>query len=528
MFALVLLCQYRLNHLLYTSCGGLEFQAKHFNCGGIVALSANTVADDNASAILVPSYMGYNVTLESYSGTPFLWTHAAVEQSPVALVLQTAFLAYFGSLFGIAIILAWGTPKHVRQLAGIKLTQVDEDEDTVTEDFIKTSQAAGSSWQHSNAAAMADEPWFVQVMTQPQMSDDRLSLPSVDHSVGANLNPQSMVSEVAAAAMSDSHLIPSLNKPRVGLHDWMFIHDIHVRRQYCAIRKVVDEQLASKRSWGIDWLDRIGSNAQLRMKTRSSSLLSWKALATITSLGVAMWLPVYCWIYYSLYIHWQEQVLLVAVIPFCWLLLALAARVMQYPYLMYYENYLVMLVLYHKCLDFHVPAELRAWRNLRHFYTVYRMPFVYGLAQWAFVVFLLMCVLSIFSIVILILQSGFIQLTFFGGQLPLLLGSISLMFTYAMMKRAIQVWTMQQAHIRLLQDHRFLLKVQAANDATSAMTSTSMVDDYSTQRQKSHQVDISKDCSNGLSSHNATELISMINDLMEYIASHDLAPEGTS
>lgn len=178
-------------------------------------------------------------------------------------------------------------------------------------------------------------------------------------------------------------------------------------------------------------------------------------MSALAAALVTLSLPLYLFIFYLKDLVPLDIALLLL---FCVMTFASAwvtARVMQKPYACYYENHLLMKIAYHTTLDLCDPRQLEFWREQRNFYVYFTMPIKYGEAQWSFVAFFVVCVITVLVIVVRTFTGGLAEWYYFGQILAAAIAALTVTFTYGLMNKAVQIWFAQVKHIELLENTKY-------------------------------------------------------------------------
>lgn len=192
-------------------------------------------------------------------------------------------------------------------------------------------------------------------------------------------------------------------------------------------------------------------------KTRSCS---WRVYSLLSGMATGFALPAYCIYWYSSTMSAREIPLLLGVFLVACVSIWGLTRTLQWVSLSYYENYMLMVLLYHLDVDFENKAQFRNWRRLRDFELTYVMDRNYGLSQWTFAGFLTFLFFAVLTITvrIVVVEKTLRALTFFGMMFLFILTVYSGGIIFHLMSSAVNIWMAQERHLELLQRHKIDLR----------------------------------------------------------------------
>lgn len=191
--------------------------------------------------------------------------------------------------------------------------------------------------------------------------------------------------------------------------------------------------------------------------------ISWRLFSLVIGLLTGLLLPIYLIIWYDVKIERDPSTIFnmwggALVVTICmWLL----TRSIHWVSLLYLQNYTLMVLLYHqRGFDFENVEEFKSWQKLRKFEITYTMTENYGLGQWTFAGYFIVCLLTVLLVTvrIVLIDKTVAALTHFGLAMMFLVSFYSGCVIFHLMKSAISIWEAQLRHQELLQQHKLDLR----------------------------------------------------------------------
>ena len=579
-------------------CGGLELEdnSSYTTCG-MDGWGGGATPEEYAAALLLnttqmlPHYQGQIVLSLPFAGPTVQFACHAVEPRMLVRAVSLSFWFFFATSAVITVVLAWGINPEGRSMVWKQLQtkhrkarrrdkahgrprhSADTNRTRAGELDRRESVVAGLPGVASPPACASLDSWLSE--SQPTVAQEfELWLWTIAR--------QHHLHGIRFLLLIDSDRLEGLRQLRtdevVRAGSWSDASD-HFLHQYLILLEVVGQMVLASKMWGVRLLDgwlltpqqkdaaqALGLYQRQKLITHTDtdtqqtntsddvetaapsppivasplpvvrlSASHWKLCCLVVAIGLATWIPfLSIFDYRSYVIGVLDGFAFAGLFCFMCVFTYLVGRVMQYPYLCYSEAYISVLTLYHTKLRLTLRNQLKVWRDLRHYLVLYRLPLLFGLAQWSLMALTLTAVVGLLLCILDVWRVGFSNfIIWYGSQCLVIMTVVSLGFSFAILASAVSVWEQQQAHIRLLQDTKFAILLKQRKEKKKEedeQERKEMEAQNETQQTKNKQKD--KQSVSGSPSVSAvssasvsdTLVLRSVEELIAYIADHDQAP----